>query len=189
MTPDEEIAALRVDIARQRDQIAVLMTRIHTLEARLRITRLALVLAALAVLLAMSIGLLFAWSRGAFESRLMYWRERGQNCGSVVYGPNGALRDHSAADQAVACFAAAYASCKAGALTRDVGGTDTEETDTFVIEPWTSGGGCDVRLYSTAGIVGSQRTTTREVQCARITSANGILTISGCQGFGDITMP
>lgn len=189
MTPDEEIAALRVEVAEQREQIAMLMSRAHRLEARLRNARRALVLVALAVLLAMSVGMLFAWSRGAFESRLMYWRERGQDCGNVVYGPNRALTDPSAAEQAVACFTAAHARCKAATLTRDVGGTDTPETDTFVIEPWASGGGCDLGLYFSFAIVGSQRTTTREVQCARVTSANGPLTIGGCQGFDDITMP
>lgn len=190
MTPDEESAALRDEIARQREQIAVLTAHGHTLEARLRIARRALVLGALAVILAASIGVLFAWSRGAFESRLMYWRERGQNCGSVVYyGPTGTLRDQSAAEQAVACFSTAHASCKAATLTRDKGGTDTSETDTFVVEPWASGGGCDVGMHYSFGIVGSQRVTTREVQCARVTSANGILTISGCQGFDDIAMP
>jgi hypothetical protein len=190
MTPDEENTALWVETARQREQIAVLVARVHALEARLRRARRALALGALAVLLAAGVGLLVAWRHGAFESRLMYWRERGQDCGRVAYGPNGALWDRSAAERAVACFAAAQARCKAAALTRDAGGTDTEETDMFVVEPWDTGGGCDVAMRFSSGIVGNPRTTTTsEVQCARVTSANGALTIGGCQGFGDITVP
>ncbi|HEX8036584.1 MAG TPA: hypothetical protein VF510_22190, partial [Ktedonobacterales bacterium] len=109
--------------------------------------------------------------------------------GSVTYGPNRALVDRAAAERAVACFAAAHARCAPAVLTRNVGGTDTGETDTFVVEPRDTGGGCDVGLHYSFGIVGSPRTTTREVQCARVTAADGALTISGCQDFRDITMP
>ncbi len=191
MTPAEELTALSVETARQREQIAVLVARVHTLEARLRRARRVLVLGALAVLLAAGAGLLVAWSHGAFESRLMYWRERGRDCGSVDYGPNGALLDwdRSVAERAVACFAAAQAHCKAAVLTRDAGSTDTAETDTFVVEPWDAGGGCDAGMRSLFGIVGNPQTTTTETQCAQVTSANGELTISGCPGFSDLTMP
>lgn len=150
----------------------------------------ALVLGALALLLVGGVGFLVAWSHGAFESRLMYWRDRGQVCGSVTYGPNGALTNRGAAERAVACFVAAHARCQAAVLTRNVGGMDTGETDTFVVEPRDTGGGCDVGLHTSFGIVGSPRTTTREVPCTRVTtSASGALTIGGCQGLDDITMP
>src|SRR5437899_12198666 len=93
--------------------------------ARRSIARRALVLGVLAVLLASVVGLAVAWSHGAFDSRLTYWRERGQDCGSVTYGPNRALVDRAAAERAVACFAAAHARCAPAVLTRNVGGTDT----------------------------------------------------------------
>ncbi|HEX6540797.1 MAG TPA: hypothetical protein VF040_03505 [Ktedonobacterales bacterium] len=189
MTPKDENAHLWDELARQREHIAALMAREHRLETRLRIARWVLLAGVLAVLLTVGAGLLVARSHGAFESRLTYWREHGQNCGSFNYWPNGTLVDRSAAQQAVACFVAAHARCKAAAVTRNVSGTDTGETDTFVVEPWDGGGGCDVGLHSSFGIAGSNRVTTREVQCARVTSANGTLTIGGCSGFDDITMP
>lgn len=189
MTPDEEIAALNAEIARQRQQIALLQANMHALEARLSTARWGVKLGALAVLLTVGIGLLVVRSHGAFESQLTYWRECGQACGTVVYGPNGALVNQSAAEQAVTCFAAAYAQCKAAVLTRDVGGTDTSETNTFVVEPWDGGGGCDVGLHDSFGIVGSPTVTTRDVQCTSVASGNGTLPISGCQGFDGFTMP
>jgi hypothetical protein len=98
------------------------------------------------------------------------------------------LVNQSEAVQAVACFTAAHAICKAATLTRIEGGIDTSESDTFVVEPWNGGGGCDVGLLSIGG--GITGTSTREVQCASVTSADdGELTISGCPGFGDITLP
>lgn len=157
--------------------------------ARVIFSRRALALGALAVLLMVGVGLLVAWSHGAFESRLMYWRERGQDCGSVTYLPDGSLIDRSAAERAASCFVAAYARCEPAALTRNPGGTDGGGTETFVVEPRESGKGCDVGLRYTFGISGSPRSTTEEAQCAYVTSANGALTIAGCQGFGDITIP
>ena len=38
-------------------------------------------------------------------------------------------------------------------------------------------------------MVSGNRTTTYEVQCAGLKSTNGELTISGCQEFGDFTLP
>lgn len=190
MTPDEEVAHLWAENTHQREQIAALTMRARVLEGRLRVLRWTLVLGALAVLLAGGIGLLVARSQGAFESRLAYWRERGQHCGDIRFSPNGALVNQSEADQAVACFAAAHATCKAATLTRDVSGTDTSETDTFVVEPWDGGGGCDVGLHVEGGIVGSNHATSVDIQCAHVTGAeDGKLTISGCPGFGDITLP
>jgi len=194
MTPDEEIAHLWTENTRQREQIAALTARARVLEGRLNrlrwMLRWALVFGVLAVLLAGGIGLLVARSQGAFESRLTYWRERGQHCGDIRFSPNGVLVDQSEADQAVACFAAAHAICKAAALTRDVGGVDTEEADTFVVEPWNGGGGCDVGLHIDFDMVSGNHTTTRDIQCASVSSADdGELTISDCPGFGDITLP
>ncbi len=192
MTPDEEIAHLWAENTRQREQIAALMARARVLEGRLNrlrwMLRWALMLGVLAVLLATGIGLLVARNQGAFESRLTYWRERGQNCGDIQVGLNRVVVDQSEAVQAVACFTAAHTKCKAATLTRIEGGIDTSESDTFVVEPWNGGGGCDVGLLSIgSGITG---TSTREVQCASVTSADdGQLTISGCRGFGDITLP
>jgi hypothetical protein len=188
MTPDEETAHLWAENTRQREQIAALTARARVLEGRLNRLRWALMLGVLAVLLATGIGLLVARSQGAFESRLTYWRERGQHCGDIQVGLNSAVADQSEAVQAVACFTAAHAICKAATLTRIEGGVDTSETDTFVVEPWNGGGACDVGLLSIGG--GITGTSTSEVQCARVTSADdGELTISGCPGFGDITLP
>src|SRR5690348_9801509 len=159
MTPDEEIAHLWGENSRQREEIAALVARERMLQRRLRIMRWTLILGVLVVLLAVGIGLLVARSQGAFESRMTYWRERGQNCGDIRFSPNQALVNQSEADQAVACFAAAYATCKAATLTRDAGGIDTDEADTFVVEPWNAGGGCDVGLHIEGGIVGSNHTT------------------------------
>lgn len=190
MTREEEIAHLWAEHTRQSEQIAALVARERMLKRHLRIMRWTLVLGMLAVLVAVGIGLLVARSQGAFESRLTYWRERGQNCGDIRFSPNQALANQSEADQAAACFATAYATCKAATLTRDVGGVDTDEVDTFVIEPWNGGGGCDVGLHVEGGIVGSNHTTTVDIQCAYVTGADdGKLTISGCPGFGGITLP
>lgn len=187
--PDEEIAHLWAENSQQREQIAALLARACALEGRLNLLRWTLVLGVLAVLFAVGIGLLVARGQGVFESRLTYWRGRGQNCGDIRFSPNGTLVDQSEADQAVTCFAAAHAICKAAILTRDVGGTDTDETDTFVVEPWNGGGGCDVGLHVEGGIDGGNRTTSVDMQCAHVTGASGELTISGCPGFGDITLP
>ena len=189
MTPDVENAHLWDEIAQQREQIATLEARGRRLEGRLHAMRWALVLGVLAVLLAVGIGLLIARSQGAFESRLAYWHERGQNCGMVAYGPNGKLLDRNTAERAVACFVAAHARCKAATLTVSRGGTDTEEDDTFVIEPWNGGGGCDVGLHFEGGIVGSNGGTSVDTQCARLISGNDMLTVVGCRGFGDISVP
>ena len=189
MKSDEEIAHLWAENSRQREQIAALVARERMLKRRLCVMRWALALGVLAVLVAVGIGLLVARSQGAFESRLTYWRERGQNCGDIHFSPNQTLVNRSEADQAVACFAAAHAICKAATLTRNVGGTDTDETDTFVIEPWNGGGGCDMGLHVEGGIVGGNHSTSVDIQCASMTGANGELTISGCLGFGDITLP
>lgn len=189
MKPDEEIAHLWDENTRQREQIAALTARARVLEARLVRLRWALMLGVLAVLLVVGIGLLVARGQGAFESRLTYWRERGQHCGDIRFGPNGALVDQSEAVQAVACFTAAHTICKAATLTRIEGGIDTSETDTFVVEPWNGGGGCDVGLHVEGGIVGSNHTTSTDTQCAHVTGESGQLTISGCPGFGDITLP
>ncbi|HKT39986.1 MAG TPA: hypothetical protein VJR48_16555 [Ktedonobacterales bacterium] len=188
MKPDEETAHLWAENTRQREQIAALTARARVLEGRLNRLRWALMLGVLAVLLAVGIGLLVARSQGAFESRLTYWRERGQNCGDIQFGPNRVLVDQSEAVQAVACFTAAHTICKAATLTRIEGGVDTSETDAFVVEPRDGGGGCDVGLLSIGG--GITGTSTSEVQCASVTSSDdGELTISGCPGFGDITLP
>jgi hypothetical protein len=69
------------------------------------------------------------------------------------------------------------------------GGIDTSETDGFVVEPRDSGEGCDVGLHYESHGASSSQTTTIEVQCARVTSDNGTLTIGGCPGFDDITIP
>ncbi len=116
MTPDDEIAHLWAEHTRQREQIVALMARERVLEGRLNRLRWALMLGVLAVLLATGIGLLVARSQGAFESRLTYWRERGQNCGDIRFSPNGTLIDQSEADQAVTCFAGG---------TRDLQGCNT----------------------------------------------------------------
>jgi hypothetical protein len=188
MTPDEETAHLWAENTRQREHIAALTARERVLEGRVNRLRWVLMLGVLAVLLATGIGLLVARSQGAFESRLTYWRERGQNCGDIQITPNRVLENQSAAGQAVACFAAAHIICKAATLTREEGGIDTGEADTFVVEPWNGGGGCDVGLLSIGG--GITGTSTCEVQCASVSSADdGELTISGCPGFGDITLP
>ena len=157
--------------------------------SRRRVTRWALVFSGMLVLCAVCAGLLVAWGRGAFESRLMYWRDRGQNCGSVAYAPNGKLLNQDVAEQAITCFVAAHTRCAAAILIRDAPGTDVEDTDTFVVEPHDSGGGCDVGVRFSGGVVGSNRTTTREAQCAGLMSVNGALTINGCQGLGDFTLP
>jgi hypothetical protein len=99
------------------------------------------------------------------------------------------LANAAAAHQATACFAAMYARCQAATLTRNAPGTDTEEADVFVIEPNDHGPGCAVGLSYTFAIVGSNRTTTQDVQCATVTSANGLLTVGGCGTFGASTMP
>ncbi len=189
MTPDEETAHLWAENTRQREQIAALTARERVLEGRLNRLRWALMFGVLAVLLAVRIGLLVARSQGAFESRLTYWRERGQHCGDIGITPNGALVDRSEADQAIACIAAAHMICKAATLTRDAGGTDTTETDTFVVEPWNGGGGCDVGLHVEHYIVSGNHTFSMDTQCAHVTAAYGELTISGCPEFGDITLP
>jgi hypothetical protein len=141
------------------------------------------------LLLAAVVGLAIAWSRGAFESRVAYWLDRGRDCGHITYGPNGALSDPSAtAPSVVSCFAAAYAHCEAATLTRDVGGTDTGETDAFVVEPRSSGG-CDVGLHYEFAIVGSSRTTTIETQCGSLTWDGTLLTFVGCGDLGNIVVP
>jgi hypothetical protein len=157
--------------------------------SRWRSMRQAMALSAIAVLFLAGLGLEVAWFLGAFESRVTYWSKHGQNCGSVIYGPNGALVDRSGAEHAVACFVAAYARCKAAVLTRNVGGIDTSETDKFVVEPRDSGRGCDVGLHYEFILVSGNHTTTIEAQCAHVTSDNGTLMIGGCPGFDDITMP
>jgi hypothetical protein len=190
MTPDEQLAYLSAENTRQREQIAALVARDRVLKRRLHVMRWTLVLGALAVLLAAGIGLLVARGQGAFESRLTYWRERGQNCGDIQFSPNRVLVDQSEADQAVTCFAAAHALCKAATLTRNVGGVDTSETDTFVVEPWNGGGGCDVGLHVEHYMVSGNHTFSMDTQCANVSSAeDGELTILGCPGFGDITLP
>jgi hypothetical protein len=190
MTREEEIAHLWAEHTRQSEQIAALVARERMLKRHLCIMRWTLVLGMLAVLVAVGIGLLVARSQGAFESRLTYWRERGQNCGDIRFTPNQALANRSEADQTVACFAAAHTICKAATLTRDAGGIDTYEADTFVVEPRNGGGGCDVGLHVEGGIVGSNHTKSVDIQCAGVTrSDDGELTISGCPGFGDITLP
>lgn len=151
--------------------------------------RQAVALGAIAVLFLAGLGLEVAWFLGAFESRVTYWSKHGQNCGSVNSGPNTALVDRGGADQAVACFVAAYARCKAAVLTRNVGGIDTNEADRFVVEPRDSGGSCDVGLHYEFFLASGDHTTTIEVQCARVTSDNGTVTIGGCPGFDDFTMP
>jgi hypothetical protein len=189
MTPDEETAHLWAENTHQREQIATLTARARELEGRLNRLRWALMLGVLAVLLATGVGLLVARSHGVFESRLTYWRERGQNCGDIRFSPNQALVNQIEADQAVACFAAAHMTCKAATLTRDVSGTDTVEHDSFVVEPWDGGGGCDVGLHIEYYIVSGNHTSSVDMQCASVTGDSGELTISGCPGFGDITLP
>jgi hypothetical protein len=130
-----------------------------------------------------------AWSRGAFESRVTYWLDRGRDCGHVIYGPNRALVDPGGtAPAVVSCFAATYARCEPATLARDVGGTDTGETDTFVVEP-RDAGGCDVGLHYEFSIVGSSRTTTIETQCGAVTWDGTLLTFSHCGTLDSITVP
>ena len=151
----------------------------------------AIIIAVIMALVAGGVALFIAWNLGAFESRLAYWRERSQDCYQVNYGSNGMLANTAAAQEATACFAAAYASCQAAMLTRNAPtGVDTEETDVFVIEPNDHGPGCAVGMSYTFSIVGSGNpTTTGEVQCASVTSAGDKLTVDGCGTFGDVTMP
>jgi hypothetical protein len=153
------------------------------------LTRRAITIAVVVALVAAIVALFIAWSHGAFESRLAYWQERGQDCGQVSYYPNQRLTSPAAAQQATACFAEAYTRCQAATLTRDAPGTDTDETDVFVIETNDHGPGCAVGMSYSFGIVGSNRTTTYEAQCATVTSANGTLTFSGCGDSSAITVP
>lgn len=134
-------------------------------------------------------GLFVAWTHGAFESRLTYWLDRGQSCGSVSYLPNGRLQDGEAAAQAIACFVTADTHCVAAVLTRNAPGIDTSETETFVVEPRDNHRGCDLGMRFSSGIVGSNRSVNRDVTCAGLASADGRLTIRGCPGFSDFTMP
>jgi hypothetical protein len=144
--------------------------------------RQALVIAAVAVIV-----LLVAWRLGAFESRVSYWIERGQDCGQVDTGPMAVHIDRSGVEQAITCFVAAYARCRPAVLTQTVRGVDTSDTDTFVIEP-NNGTGCDVGLHSSFYMASGNTTTVDEAQCAGMTSTNGELTIRGCQGVGDFTL-
>lgn len=147
-------------------------------------------IAVIVALVAGGVALFIAWNLGAFESRLAYWRERSQDCGQLNYSLNGLLANAAAARQATACFAAAYSSCQAAMLTRNAPpGLDTEETDVFVIEPNDHGPGCAVGMSYTFAIGNNRPTTTQEVQCATVTSANGTLTFSGCGDRNAITVP
>ena len=155
------------------------------------LSRRTIVIAVIVALVAGGVALFIAWNLGAFESRLAYWRDRGQECGQVNYGPNGMLANTAAAHLATACFAAAYASCQAAILTRNAQtGVDTEETDVFVIEPNDHSPGCAVGMSYTFAVGNNRPTTTaQETQCVSVTSAGDGLSVGGCGTFGDFTMP
>jgi hypothetical protein len=142
------------------------------------------------LLAAVLVVLVGAWHAGAFESRLAYWRDRGQDCGTVRYGLSGALDDSTGAEQAAACFASAHARCKPATLTREVSGFDFTDIDVFVTEAGSAGGsaggGCDVGLHHEFILA---NTTTREVQCAAATRDGTLLTFSGCGDLGDFIVP
>jgi hypothetical protein len=141
-----------------------------------------------ALMIAVSVGLLVAWSQGVFQRGVSYWIDHGHDCGQVSTGPMAGHLDRTEVDRAIACFVAAYAHCRPAFLTRIVRGVDTSDTDTFVVEP-RDGGGCDVGLHSSFFMASGNITTIKEAQCAGMTSTNGELTISGCQEFGDFTLP
>ena len=113
----------------------------------------------------------------------------GQPCGSIVSGPPVVPTSAAVVHADIACFAQAYARCSAASLTTTDNFGDGYSQATYVVVPGQGPHGpCGLVIQWSTLIVGSNHSTSGQLECAALTRQGDVLTFHDC-GHGDVRVP